>query len=68
MGLGQLVLGYSLVMGVLLVVAGSCVKKMGGSFGSANTRKRMQEWGSEIEEKRQRDLGFLDEKPKGDEI
>ncbi len=58
MGLGEIALLYCLGMGALLVVAGYCIKIGGGSFGSANTRRRMKEWGSDIEEKRLEDLGF----------
>ena len=56
--MGGIIIGYSLVMGILSTIVIVCIKIGGGSFASAQTRQRMKEWGSDIEEKRLKDLGL----------
>ena len=56
--MGYIILGYAAVMGILLVVSAVSFKSYGGSLASAATRRKMGEWGSDIENRRLKNLGI----------
>ncbi len=62
--MGHIIIGTAIVYGILVAIGGINFMRYGGSFASARTRERMQEWGSDIENKRLRDFGLEPEENK----